>query len=290
MVKNGAVMEIRGKVFDFKRTYIMGILNVTPDSFSDGGMFTDSEGAAARAFEMSGQGADIIDIGGESTRPGADKVSAEEEIKRVIPVIEKIRKKNNEIIISVDTYKAETAGKAMDAGADMINDISGGVFDSRMFKTAAVKKAKYIIMHIKGTPGNMQDNPVYPRGVVKEIRDFFEAQSLKAVEAGIRKDDIIIDPGIGFGKTAEDNAVILENIGEFVSLGFPVMVGTSRKSMIGKATGKDVSERKFGTAAAVALSISKGARIVRVHDVVEMKDVVKVSDFIANSGGKEKVT
>ena len=279
IVPEGRTLKIRDFIFDFsRRTYVMGILNVTPDSFSDGGEFIQKEKAVEHALEMEENGADIIDIGGESTRPGADSVTESEEEKRILPVIESIRKHSN-VVISVDTYKSGIAEKAIDAGADIINDISGLNFDNKMVSVAAKYQCPVIVMHIKGTPKNMQKNPVY-RDLIKEIEEYFENSIKKAEKAGLYREKIIIDPGIGFGKSVKDNYIILDKLNEFKKLNCPVLTGVSRKSFIGKLLDLPEKERIYGTAAAVCASILKGADIVRVHDVKEMIHVVKVADAV----------
>jgi dihydropteroate synthase len=262
-----------------KKTCIMGILNVTPDSFSDGGHFFDKTTAIKRALQMAEEGADIIDIGGESTRPGSEPLPVEEELKRTIPVIEALIKETT-IPISIDTYKSKVAKRALDAGASMVNDISGLRFDPGMPGIVSQYKIPVVIMHIKGAPKDMQKNPVY-EALIPEIMDYFREGIRRASEAGISGDKIIIDPGIGFGKTFEHNLEIIHNLNEFTLLEKPVMIGLSRKAFIGKIIG-DVSagERLEGTAAAVTVSIMNGANIVRVHDVKEMVKVAKVADAI----------
>ncbi|MBI4691031.1 MAG: dihydropteroate synthase [Nitrospirae bacterium] len=262
-----------------KKTYIMGILNVTPDSFSDGGIHFDKSIAIKRAYEMVEEGADIIDVGGESTRPGSESVPAEEEIARTIPVIEAIAKNIN-VPISIDTYKAEVAKRALDAGASMVNDISALRFDRDMPRVVSGYKVPVILMHIKGTPKNMQANPTY-EALIPEIMDYLRMSIRLAVKFGIAEDRILIDPGIGFGKTFGHNLEIIKNLSEFTLLEKPILIGPSRKAFIGKILG-DVppSERLEGTAAAVAISIFNGANIIRVHDVKEMKKVAMVSDAI----------
>jgi dihydropteroate synthase len=262
-----------------KKTYIMGVLNVTPNSFSDGGLFFSEKKAIEHALRLIEDGADIIDIGGESTRPGSEPVSVEEEIRRTIPVIKAISREMK-IPISIDTYKAGVARQALDAGASMVNDISGLRFDPDMPKVVAKYGVPVIIMHIKGRPKDMQQNPVY-EALIPEIMDYLRASIQLAKKSGIPDDRIIIDPGIGFGKTFEHNLEIIKNLKEFTLLGKPVAVGVSRKAFIGKILG-DVppSERLEGTAAAVAISIFNGANIVRVHDVKEMAGVAKVADAI----------
>lgn len=267
------IFKARGKEIDFNTIIIMGILNITPDSFSDGGLFFDKEKALAHALDMIQEKADIIDIGGESTRPGAVKITAEEESRRIVSVIRDIRAVNDKILISVDTYKASVAENALKAGADIINDISGGTYEPEIFKIAAAFNAGFIIMHIQGTPNTMQENPVYSsNGVVSDINDYFHEQINKALAAGLKKENLILDPGIGFGKTLKNNFEIIDRFSEFKKFGLPVLIGTSRKSMIGKVLGLDADKRLFGTAASVALCTAKGADILRVHDVKEMRE------------------
>lgn len=265
---------------DFSRkTYIMGILNVTPDSFSDGGLYFNRDAAVHRGIRMVDEGADIIDVGGESTRPGSEPVGEEEEIRRTVPVIESLVRKIN-VPISIDTYKSVVARRALDAGASIVNDISGLKFDPEMPKVVSEYNVPVVIMHIKGTPRDMQKNPVY-EALIPEIMDYLRISIRFAMKFGVREDMIIIDPGIGFGKTFEHNLEIIKNLTEFTLLGRPVAVGVSRKAFIGKILGDaPPSERLEGTAAAVAISIYNGANIVRVHDVKEMKKVVRVVDAI----------
>ncbi|MBA3071313.1 MAG: dihydropteroate synthase [Nitrospirae bacterium] len=262
-----------------KKTYLMGILNVTPDSFSDGGRYFDRTLAIKRAYEMVEEGADIIDIGGESTRPGSEPVPLQEEIARTIPVIEEISKKIK-VPVSIDTYKAEVAKRALDAGASIVNDISGLRFDPEMPKVVSRYKVPVVIMHIKGTPKNMQANPIY-EALIPEIMDYLRESIKLAVESGIAEDKIIIDPGIGFGKTFDHNLEIIKNLHEFKYLEKPILIGPSRKAFIGKILDDaPVPERLEGTAAAVAISILNGANIIRVHDVEEMKKVALVADAV----------
>jgi len=257
----------------------MGILNVTPDSFSDGGRYFDKASAIRRAYEMVEEGADIIDVGGESTRPGSEPVPLQEEIDRTIPVIEEISKKIK-VPVSIDTYKAEVARRALDAGASIVNDISGLRFDPEMPKVVSQYKVPVVIMHIKGTPRDMQANPIY-EALIPEIMDYFRESIRLAVESGITEDKIIIDPGIGFGKTFDHNLEIIKNLREFTLLEKPLLVGVSRKAFIGKILGDaPVSERLEGSEAAAAISILNGANIIRVHDVKEMKKVALVADAI----------
>ncbi len=266
--------------FDFsKRTFIMGILNITPDSFYDGGRFFNKAGAVKQALRMQDEGADIIDIGGESTRPGAAKISVKEEMRRIVPVIDALSKKLK-IPISVDTCKSRVAEAAISAGASIINDISGLRFDPEMAGVAAANNAPVVIMHIRGTPSDMQKNPVY-KALIPEIIDYLQEGITIAREAGIQDDRIIIDPGIGFGKTVEHNLEIIKRLNEFTGFEKPVLLGPSRKSFIGSILGNlPVTERIEGTAAAVAIGIFNGANIIRVHDIKEMLRVAKTADRI----------
>jgi dihydropteroate synthase len=273
-------LEWPNHTLDFdKKTAVMGILNVTPDSFSDGNHYFDQGRAVEHALQMVEEGADIIDIGGESTRPGAETVTQYEELRRVIPVIDAIAGKIS-VPISIDTYKASVAGTALEAGASIINDISGLRFDPDMSKVAAQAGVPVIMMHIKGTPRDMQKDPVYS-DLIKEIMDYLRDSVGIAETAGVDRSRIVIDPGIGFGKTFEHNLQILKNLASFNALELPILVGVSRKAFIGKILGGAVpDERLEGTAAAVAISVMNGASIVRVHDVKEMTKVVKVADAI----------
>ena len=269
-----------------KKTYIMGVLNITQDSFSDGGLYFDKSAAIKRALQMVEEGADIIDIGGESTRPGAEPVTVEEELRRTIPVIEALAKEIK-VPISIDTYKSEVAEKALEAGASIVNDISGLRFDPEMAKVVSDYKVPVVIMHIKGRPKDMQQNPVY-EALVPEIMDYLREGIRLAKESGVSEDKIIIDPGIGFGKTFNQNLEIINNLHEFTLLEKPILIGPSRKAFIGKILG-NVSEtdRLEGTSAAVAISIMNGANIIRVHDIKEMVRVARVADAIKNLGFPE---
>ncbi|NQV04532.1 MAG: dihydropteroate synthase [Candidatus Omnitrophica bacterium] len=270
------------KGFEFgSRTYVMGILNVTPDSFSGDGVYQDAGGALETAERFVARGADIIDVGGESTRPGSEPVSLEEEIKRTIPVIERLAKKLR-VPISVDTKKAEVAKRALDSGATIINDITGLDSDKDMRKVVARYNASVVIMHIKGSPLQMQQNPVYTN-LIEEIIERLSFLVKEAESSGIRKENIIIDPGIGFGKTFEHNLEILNNLSRFKALGKPVLVGPSRKSFIGNILGVEPKERLFGTLAAVAIAVENGADIIRAHDVSAIKQAVMVADAIVRS-------
>ena len=256
----------------------MGILNITPDSFSDGGKYEHVDKAVNFALQMEEEGANIIDVGGESTRPGANSVSILEECNRVLPVIEGIKSKS-EVLISIDTYKSDVARQSIKAGAEMVNDISGMTFDSKMAKLISESKLPVVLMHIKGTPKNMQENPNYD-DLIKEVSDYLRDRVKFAKENGVKEWQIILDPGIGFGKRVEDNFQLLRELNVIEELGFPVLVGPSRKSFIGLTLNLPVDKRMEGTAAAVAAGILNGARIVRVHDVKEMKQVVKITDEI----------
>ncbi len=256
----------------------MGILNVTPDSFSDGGRYVDVRQAVRRALRMQEEGADLIDIGGESTRPGARLVPVQEELNRVLPVLEKLQGKLR-IPISVDTSKPEVARDALREGASLINDVSG-LRDSRMAEIVAAAHVPVILMHMRGTPLTMQKKNRYRR-LIPEIRSELAGSVRKAKAAGIRKENILIDPGIGFAKQPGDNLKLIRNLKAFKSLGYPVVVGPSRKSFIGFLLGNRVEDRLFGTAAAVALSVVHGADVIRVHDVAAMRQVAAVSSAIA---------
>jgi len=261
------------------RTLMMGVLNVTPDSFSDGGLYDKFEGARDRALAMAREGADIVDIGGESTRPGADAVSIDEELGRTVPVIESVAGEIG-VPISIDTCKAEVARRALDAGASIVNDISGLRFDPGMIKLVAERGVTVVIMHMQGTPRDMQENPTYD-DVVGDITKFLRTRAELAIEAGVEGEKIIVDPGIGFGKTLEHNLEIMRRLAEFRSLGYPLLLGPSRKSFIGAVLDRLADERLLGSAATVAFAVARGADIVRVHDVKEMAEVVKMADAIA---------
>jgi len=253
------------------RPHIMGILNVTPDSFSDGAVFLDADRAVERALEMEEEGADSIDIGGESTRPNAPPVDGTEEVKRVLPVIERLAGRLR-IPISVDTYKSSVAREALRAGAEIVNDISGGTFDPCMAETVAAAGAGLVLMHTRGTPGVMQRDTSYD-DLVAEVIGHLRNRIASAVANGVPRERIVVDPGIGFGKSSEGNLEILRRLGEFAVLGRPLLIGTSRKSFIGKILGREVGDRIFGTAATVALAVANGASLLRVHDVRQMRDV-----------------
>lgn len=263
------------KVYDLSaRTHVMGVLNVTPDSFTDGGKYFDLDKAVEHAKEMASLGADFIDIGGQSTRPGANDISAEEEIKRVIPVIKKLAG-NIEIPISIDTYYSEVADEALANGAVIVNDVSAFNSDANMLKVIAKHKATAIAMHMKGTPKNMQDDPKYD-DVVKEVVAYLEEAIWKANVENITQ--LILDPGIGFGKTVEHNLTLLKNINEIKRLDCPMMVGISNKSTISKIIGGEVNDRTEGTVALNTISILNGVQIIRVHDVKAGVRTAKIAD------------
>lgn len=270
-----APLRIGNRIFDWREIpYFMGVLNVTPDSFSDGGRFFSVNSAIIRVKELLEEGADIIDVGGESTRPFADPIPLEEEIKRVVPVIKAIKQDFPEAIISVDTYKSRVAERALEEGAHLINDISAGTFDPRMIEVIRDYQCPYVIMHIKGTPKTMQINPEY-KNVVEEIKDFLSKRIEFLVEKGVRFENIIIDPGLGFGKTLDHNVEILRKIDEFFKLGRPVLLGHSRKSFIGTLTNRpDPLKREGGTVGVSFWAYLKGIHILRVHRVDLSKDAI----------------
>lgn len=263
------------------RPLIMGILNATPDSFSDGGSFLDPHQAIERALEMEAEGADIIDIGGESTRPGAPEVPAAEELRRVAPIIEQLAGRLS-CPISADTWKSEVARGALAAGAEIINDISGFDFDPAMAPLAAESGAGVVLMHTRGTPDKMQTRTDYA-DLLGEVIAGLRCSVDSALAAGVERERIVIDPGIGFAKDAAGNMEILRRLREFTSLGQPLLVGTSRKAFIGKTLGRETEERLIGTAATVALAVANGASIVRVHDVREMRDAADMAHAIITS-------
>jgi dihydropteroate synthase len=258
------------------RTHIMGILNVTPDSFSDGGKYLNLEQAVVQGLKLAEDGADFIDVGGESTRPGSEPLPVEEEIRRIGPVIKALSKKVN-IPISIDTYKSDTANAALQAGAVIVNDISAMTFDSKMTSVVVKYRASIVLMHMKGAPKTMQENPTY-ENVTKEVKQFLSERLFKAKEAGIEQ--MIIDPGIGFGKKFEHNIQLLRELKSFTSFGYPLLVGPSRKAFLGAILHLPANERIEGTAAVVTSAILNGANIIRVHDVKEMKRVAMVTDAL----------
>ncbi len=268
-----------------ERTLILGVLNVTPDSFSDGGQYIDPEAATARALELERSGADLLDIGGESTRPGVVSISPLEELSRILPVLEALRGKLR-IPISVDTQKAEVAEAALAAGAQLLNDVSALRTDPRLAEVARRARVPVILMHMRGTPGTMQKGP-FARNVVRDVMSGLRRALTRARRAGLAKSQILVDPGIGFGKSHDQNFELLARLPEFARLGCPVVVGTSRKAFLGTALARPgepalpPSERLFGTAATVTAAILGGAHIVRVHDVAEIARVVRVADAVA---------
>lgn len=272
--------QLRNSTFVWgERTYLMGVLNVTPDSFSDGGQFNTLETALAQARSLIAAGADLLDIGGQSTRPQAETISLEEELTRVIPILQAIRQESD-IPISIDTTRATVASAAIAAGADVINDISGGSFDPEMLPTVAKLGVPVILMHLRGTPKTMQQLTDY-ENLIREITDFLQHQRAAAIACGVNPAHIAIDPGIGFAKTAEQNLEILRRLAEFRTLGCPILVGASRKSFIGHILNQpDPQQRVWGTAAACSVAIVGGADILRVHDVSEMQDICQVTDAI----------
>ena len=275
-------MNLKIREHDFgwgKRTYLMGILNVTPDSFSDGGEFNNIESALSQARSMLEHGVDIVDIGGQSTRPGAKEIPIQEELDRVIPIIKALRQASS-VPISIDTTRANVASTAIAAGADIVNDISGAPSDAEMLSTVARLQVPIILMHMRGTPQTMQQMTEY-EDLIGEIYRFFESQIAKAIAIGIQRDRIIIDPGIGFAKNQQQNIELLKRIKEFCNLEVPILIGTSRKSFIGHLLNKNSpKDRVWGTAATCCAAIANGADILRVHDVAEMSDVIKVADAI----------
>lgn len=261
------------------KTYIMGVLNVTPDSFSDGGQFIDPDLAVQRAKEMISEGADIIDVGGESSRPGSVAISVKEELQRVLPVVTQLAKEIS-VPISIDTKKPEVAKACLEVGATIVNDISG-LSDNAMAHIAAEHNASVVIMHMQGSPESMQNKPEYDN-VIDEISYFFKKRIAVAEKAGIKS--IILDPGIGFGKTLEHNLEILRRLNEFTSFDYPILIGTSRKSFIGALTGQEnAHERIEGTIASNAIAIMNGAKIIRVHDVLEAKRALQVTEAICTT-------
>ena len=249
---------------------VMGVVNVTPDSFSDGGLFLDPDAAVAHGERLISEGADILDVGGESTRPGADPVSVDEELRRVIPVIERLSG-----AISIDTSKADVAERALDAGATIVNDVSALRFDPRMAEAAARAEA-LCLMHMLGEPRTMQDDPRYD-DVVSDVKAFLEERLAFAVAQGIAEERVWLDPGIGFGKTLEHNLELLRRLDEIVAIGRPVVVGTSRKSFLGRITGRAEHDRVAGTVATNVMALERGARVFRVHDVAQAADALKVA-------------
>ena len=279
MHASGCVIKTRHGTMDAtRRTLLMGIINVTPDSFYDGGKRLDPNRAVADGIALVESGADIIDIGGESTRPGAGAVSLEEELQRVLPVIQGLRR-NVKVPISIDTYKAQVARAALIEGADIVNDISALRFDSQMAVLVAAEKVPVVLMHMQGTPQTMQAEPCY-NNVLREVREFLTTQVRFAIEAGVDRENIIIDPGIGFGKTLDHNLTLLKGLPALASVGQPLLVGASRKAFIGKILGVEPEERLEGSLAAAIAAVFGGAHIIRVHDVKETRKAIQVADAI----------
>ena len=259
------------------KTLIMGILNITPDSFYDGGRFIDRDRAIERAFQMEREGADILDIGGESTRPGSNPVSLQEEIDRVCPIIEELSDKIG-IPLSIDTYKSAVAEEALKAGASIVNDISAMAFDEKMADIVSRYQAYIVLMHIMGTPKNMQINPRYDK-LLEEIFDYLQKATVIALNRGIQREKIIVDPGIGFGKTVEDNYLLISNLAYFKKIGFPVLIGISNKSLIGKLYEEDYS-RLPATIALNSISVINGADIIRVHEIEPHRLALKAVEML----------
>ena len=266
-----------------KRTHVMGVLNVTPDSFSDGGLYFQKEKAIEHGLLLAQDGADIIDVGGESTRPFSKEVPLQEELDRVVPVVEALSKEV-QVPISIDTCKAEVARRALKAGASIINDISALRFDPDIVSVAAEAGVPVILMHMQGTPGDMQKNPSY-QNLIPEILDFLKRAVDRAVSGGIKNDLIIVDPGIGFGKTVEHNLEVIRELGQFRVLGRPVLLGTSNKTFIGQLLNKEPHDRDTGTMATIAAGVLNGANIVRVHNVKKAVETVKIIDAIKTGKG-----
>ena len=260
----------------------MGILNVTPDSFSDGGKYHSTKDAVKKGIQLVKDGADILDIGGESTRPGSDSVTKTQEIERVIPVIRKLRDKKIKTLISIDTNKSDVAKLAIESGANIVNDISGLTMDKKMVRVVASANVPIVLMHMKGLPKNMQKKPLYSN-LISEIYDFLKTQANFAIDNGVESKNIIIDPGIGFGKTLEHNLELLGNLTRFTELA-PVLVGLSRKRFIGTLTQKeDPTDRLAGSLAAAAYALSHGIHILRVHDVIETCELTQIFDTLTNT-------
>lgn len=276
--KDALLATRHGMLATGRRTVLMGVLNVTPDSFYDGGRRASPEQAVAHGLRLAEEGADIIDIGGESTRPGARPVSVEEEISRVVPVIRELRRLVP-LPLSIDTYKAEVAREALSVGADMVNDISALRFDPSMADLVAAEKVPVVLMHMQGTPRTMQSEPRY-RDVLLEVKNFLAAQARFAIQAGVAPGNIIIDPGIGFGKNLEHNLTLLKGVPDLADLGHLVMVGASRKTFIGKILGVEPDERLEGSLAAAVSAVLAGAHLIRAHDVLATRRALRVADAI----------
>ena len=272
-------LTFRRATFDVSRTIVMGVVNVTPDSFSDGGAFSDTAGAIAHGGKLVSDGADLVDVGGESTRPGAGPVPVKEEAARVLPVVRALA---GAVTVSVDTYKAAVAAAALDAGAEIVNDVSGGTMDPELLAVVARHGAYVILGHMRGTPAEMTAHARYT-DVVGEVKRELSERIDAAIAAGVAGTRILVDPGLGFAKTGAHNLTLLAHLGELAALGFPLVVGASRKSFLGALTGRGVDDRELGTAAAHTAAILAGARVVRVHDVAAQKDAVAVADAIVRA-------
>ena len=273
-------ISCKGKLIDLKTPKIMGILNLTPDSFYDGGLYNNTDLALAQTEKMLHEGATFIDVGGASSKPGAVEVSADEELARVLPVIDKIHIKFPDTLISIDTYRSDVAQQAVAAGAAMVNDISGGNLDAKMLKTVGALGVPFVAMHMQGKPQNMQDKPSYDN-ILTDIRSFFAAKIDAAHKAGIH--DIIIDPGFGFGKTLEHNYALLKHLSSIQMDGVPMLIGVSRKSMIYKLLQIEVAEAGNGTSVLNTVALQQGAQIIRVHDVKEAHQAVQLIEKLKNA-------
>jgi len=269
-------LTFRRATFDLSRTIVMGVVNVTPDSFSDGGSYADTAQAIAHGGALVAEGADIVDVGGESTRPGAAAVPVKEEAARVLPVVRALA---GAVTVSVDTYKAAVAAAALDAGAEIVNDVSGGALDPELLAVVARHRAYVVLGHMRGTPAEMQGHARYT-DVVREVKSELSERIDAAIAAGVAGTHILVDPGLGFAKSGAHNLALLAGLAEIAALGMPVVVGASRKSFLGALTGRDAGERETATAAANTAAILNGAAMVRVHDVRTQKDAIAVADAI----------
>lgn len=278
--QNHFTINCQGRLLDLSKPKVMGILNVTPDSFFDGGKYTEETNILRRVGQMLLEGADIIDIGGMSSRPGAEIISPEEELNRVAPAISKIKKTFDKAIISIDTVHSLVAKEAVNLGASLVNDISAGSIDDKMLETVGNLSVPYILMHMKGAPKDMQDNPEY-EDLIGEQLDYFSQKIFDCKEAGIR--EIIIDPGFGFGKSIEHNFSLLKNLEQFQFMACPILVGISRKSMLYKLLDIEATEALNASSIAHLLSLQNGANILRVHDVKEAKEVIKIWEYYSNA-------
>jgi len=276
--KGSALITRHGDIDFERRTALVGVLNVTPDSFSDGGRYLDPENAIARGVKLAEEGADLIDIGGESSRPGARPVSAEEELERVVPVIRGLRRALS-VPLSIDTYKARVARVALEEGVDVVNDISAMRFDPEMVRVIAAAKVPVVLMHMQGTPRTMQERPYY-RDVVEEVKGFLQERIEFALESGVGPEQILVDPGIGFGKELEHNLALLRGLPALASLGRPILVGPSRKTFIGKILGVGPEERLEGSLAAAVAAVLAGANMIRIHDVREARRAIGIADAL----------